>query len=51
MNTNTIKKATKKEGAELEEYLKTMRRHGTVPVRKGRGSKYNRAKAKREIFE
>lgn len=46
MNKNVVKKANKKEGEELQEYLKTMKRHGVVPVKKGRGSKYNRAKEK-----
>lgn len=46
MNKDTIKKASKKEGIELQEYFKTMRRHGIVPVKKGKGSKYNRAKEK-----
>lgn len=47
MNKKTIKKATKKEGKELQEYLKMMKRHSVVPVKKGKGSKYDRAKSKR----
>ena len=47
MDKKTIKKSNKKEGAELQEYLKTMRRHGIVPAKKGKGAKYNRAKEKR----
>ena len=47
MNKETVKRANKKEGEELQEYLKTMKRHSIVPVKKGRGSKYNRAKEKR----
>ena len=47
MDKETIKKSNKKEGAELQEYLKTMRRHGIVPAKKGKGAKYNRAKEKR----
>lgn len=47
MNKKIIKRATKKEGEELQEYLKTMKRHGVVPVKKGKGSKYDRAKIKR----
>lgn len=46
MNKDTIKKVSKKEGTELQEYLKTMRRHGIVEVKKGKGAKYNRAKEK-----
>ena len=49
MRKETIRKATKKEGEELQEYLKSMRRHGTVPIKKGKGSKYNRAKEKQEF--
>ena len=51
MNKNTVKQATKKEGAELQEYLKTMKRHGVVPAKKGKGAKYNRAKEKRRDSE
>lgn len=47
MKKETIKHSTKKEGEELQEYLKTMKRHGVVPIKKGKGSKYNRAKEKR----
>ena len=47
MKKETIKRSTKKEGEELQEYLKTMKRHGVVPIKKGKGSKYNRAKEKR----
>jgi len=47
MTNETIKRANKKEGEELQEYLKTMKRHGVVPAKKGKGSKYNRAKEKR----
>ena len=46
MNKETIKKSNKKEGEELQEYLQTMRRHGIVPAKKGKGAKYNRAKEK-----
>lgn len=46
MNKDTVKKANKKEGTELQEYLKTMSRHGVVEVKKGKGAKYNRAKEK-----
>ena len=41
------KKAYKKEGRELQEYLMTMRRHNVVPAKKGKGSRYNRQKFKR----
>jgi len=51
MDKERIRKTTKKEGEELQEYLKTMKRHGVVEVKKGRGSKYNRAKQKREREE
>jgi len=47
MKKENIKRSTKKEGEELQEYLKTMKRHGVVPIKKGKGSKYNRAKEKR----
>ena len=50
MDTNTIKRANKKEGEELQEYLKTMKRHGVVPAKKGKGSKYNRATEKRALM-
>lgn len=50
MTNETIKRANKKEGEELQEYLKTMKRHGVVPVKKGKGSKYNRAKEKRALM-
>ena len=50
MNKDTIKKSTKKEGEALAEYLKTMKRHGVVPVKKGKGSKYNRAEEKRKAM-
>ena len=50
MKKETVKKANKKEGEELQEYLKTMKRHGVVPVKKGKGSKYNRAKEKRALM-
>lgn len=50
MDANTIKRANKKEGEELQEYLKTMKRHGVVPAKKGKGSKYNRAKEKRALM-
>lgn len=46
MKKETIKKANKKEGEALNDYLKTMKRHGVVPVKKGKGSHYNRAKEK-----
>ena len=49
MNKDTIKKSTKKEGEALADYLKTMKRHGVVPVKKGKGSHYNRAKEKRAV--
>lgn len=51
MEKETIKKSNKKEGAELQEYLKTMRRHGIVPAKKGKGAKYNRAKEKRAFAD
>ena len=47
MKLETIKKASKMSEEELQEYLKTMKRHGVVPIKKGKGSKYNRAKEKR----
>ena len=47
MKKETVHRATKKEGEELQEYLKSMRRHGVAPIKKGKGSKYNRAKEKR----
>ena len=50
MTNETIKRANKKEGEDLQEYLKTMKRHGVVPVKKGKGSKYNRAKEKRALM-
>ena len=49
MNKDTIKKSTKKEGEALADYLKTMKRHGIVPIKKGKGSHYNRAKEKRAV--
>lgn len=51
MDTEKIRRANKKEGEELQEYLKTMRRHGIVPTKKGKGAKYNRAKEKRGASE
>lgn len=51
MNKETIKRSTKKDGEELQEYLKTMKRHGVVTIKKGKGSKYNRAKEKRRDDE
>ena len=51
MKKETIKRSTKKDGEELQEYLKTMKRHGVVPAKKGKGSKYNRAKEKRGASE
>ena len=36
------KKAFKKTGEELQEYLKTMRRHNVVPAKKGKGAPYKR---------
>lgn len=51
MDKEKIRKANKKEGEELQEYLKTMRRHGVVPAKKGKGAKYNRAKEKRGDLE
>lgn len=42
MRKETIKKATKKEGEELQEYLKIMSKHNVVPVKKGKGAKYKR---------
>lgn len=51
MKKETIKRANKKNDEELQEYLKTMKRHGVVPAKKGKGSKYNRAKEKRGIEE
>ena len=47
MKKETVKKASAKQGEELQEYLKTMKRHGVVPIKKGKGSKYNRAKEKK----
>lgn len=47
MKKETIKHSTKKDGEELQEYLKTMRRHSVVPAKKGKGAKYNRAKEKK----
>ena len=47
MDKKTIKKATAKHGEELQAYLRMMRKHGTTPVKKGKGSKYDRAKEKR----
>lgn len=47
MKKETIKKSTAKSGNELQEYLKTMKRHGVVSTKKGKGAKYNRAKEKR----
>ena len=47
MKKETIKKSTAKSGNELQEYLKTMKRHGVAAIKKGKGSKYNRAKEKR----
>jgi hypothetical protein len=46
MKLETIKQAEKKEGEELQDYLRIMRKHGVVSVKKGKGSKYNRAKEK-----
>ena len=43
MCNELIKRATKKEGEELQEYLKLMRKHNVVPAKKGKGSKYKRA--------
>ena len=51
MKKETIKRSTKKDGEELQEYLKTMKRHGVVPAKKGKGSKYNRANEKRGVEE
>ena len=51
MKKETIKKANKKDNEELQEYLKAMKRHGVVPAKKGKGSKYNRAKEKRGVEE
>ena len=51
MKKETIKHSTKKEGEELQQYLKTMKRHGVIPIKKGKGSKYNRAKQKRRDEE
>ena len=47
MKLETIKKASKMSEEELQEYLKTMRRYGVVPAKKGKGAKYNRTKEKR----
>ena len=47
MKTATIKKANAKQGEELQEYLKIMRRHSTVPTKKGKGAKYDRQAFKR----
>lgn len=51
MKKEIVKKANAKQGEELQEYLKTMKRHGVVPAKKGKGSKYNRAKEKRGASE
>lgn len=42
MKKETIKRATKKEGEELQEYLKIMSKHNVVPAKKGKGAKYKR---------
>ena len=42
MCKETMKRATKKDGEELQEYLKLMRKHNVVPAKKGKGSKYKR---------
>ena len=42
MRKETIKKATKKEGEELQEYLRIMRKHNVVEAKKGKGTKYKR---------
>ena len=47
MNKELINRARKMSPEELNEYLKTMRKHGVVPAKKGKGAKYNRAKEKR----
>lgn len=39
------KKMFKKEGRELQEYLKSMRRHNAVPPKKGKGAHYKRDKS------
>lgn len=41
------KRMFKKEGKELQEYLRSMRRHNAIPPKKGKGSRYNRQKFKR----
>lgn len=42
MRKETIKKVTKKEGEELQEYLRIMRKHNVVEAKKGKGTKYKR---------
>ena len=42
MKEETIKKAQKKTGEELQEYLRIMRKHNVVEAKKGKGAKYKR---------
>ena len=42
MKKETIKKAQKKTGEELQEYLRIMRKHNVVEAKKGKGAKYKR---------
>ena len=51
MNKGLIKRSTAKEGEELQAYLRSMRRHSVVPSKKGKGAKYDRAKAKNSGWE
>ena len=45
------KEYLKKDGQELQDYLRTMRRHNVVPTKKGKGAKYNRQQFKNERKE
>ena len=42
MKQETIKKAQKKTGEELQAYLQIMRKHNVVEAKKGKGAKYKR---------
>ena len=42
MKKETIKKAQKKTGEELQAYLQIMSKHNVVPAKKGKGAKYKR---------
>lgn len=48
---NFDKAFLKKEGEELQEYLRFRRRGSRVEAKKGKGAKYNRAKEKRKERE